>query len=202
MNLGSLAQSYRQARRMWAMARGPAPLGLPMPRGEGAGRGQGNNSRRRGGGYPQELKKPLCTITKLSQSLGNNHLVLSLSILFPSSGPIRNILPFDRSFRDVPFSLVISVLCQGLHPGGARSHSWSWSPHLGLLCWSLDGRGCPRCNRDTSLTKHAHRIQKSVRSSLPKRRPMWGGTFIEEDNSFAKTQSHVQMVSLERYVDM
>jgi len=58
-----------------------------MPRGEGAGRGQGNNSRRRGGGYPQELKKPLCPITKLSQSLGNNYLALSLSILSHHPAP-------------------------------------------------------------------------------------------------------------------
>lgn len=89
MNLCSLAQNYTMGgENAGSAARGFAPLGLPMPPwGVDARRGQGNDHRRKGGCYPRELRKPLCSVTKFSQSLGNSHLALSLSSLFPTIQP-------------------------------------------------------------------------------------------------------------------
>lgn len=56
--------------------------------------GTGMQQQQEAGGYPPELKKPHSTIAKLSWSLGNSYLALSLSLLLPWSGHVQIKLPF------------------------------------------------------------------------------------------------------------
>lgn len=109
INVGGLEQSYTTGMGDLSSGLRPQPLGLPMHLVVGAGRGQGSNSRRKSGGYRQELKKPLSAMTKLSHSLGNSCLAVSLSFPLPSSGPMQIKLPSDGSFWDAHSNPVTSV---------------------------------------------------------------------------------------------
>lgn len=162
INLDSLEQSYTTGMENVSSGLRPCTSGPPDALGSRCWEGTGKQlTAGRVEVTPKSWKSHSSPSPRsLSLSLNSSHLTLSLLILLPLSSPIQNKLPLVDSsgmFLSVwwhPYkgeqiisilgcpmilpllSICGPVICQGLRPGGAKTHCWVWSWHLGLLCWS------------------------------------------------------------------